>query len=579
MLHFIAVWAGWGHASENPKLPELLHRYGIIFIGCGTNISAIGNDNDIGGNSTSTGNTILFFGYTSNIYPSAYVSLPALYYGIMVNQQINDNVSYNEVNSIGLSVPISLIGIWKNYSVAPPTSGSFVSNIDNNIVSVKNNSTSATVGGVDGIVSQGLTTALPGVTININNNLIHSCIRGGNTSTTNNLTGISTFGSPGTYNINNNTLSNNSFSGTAVTSGTIYGITNSGSAGTLNINNNIIRGFTNNTNTTYSGAFFGISNFANVTSAISINNNEIGTSSQNAISYSLAANSSVVVGILNNGGAAGCALSISNNMIRGFSLVTSSTARAIENASTFLGGSIDINSNNIGTSAGNFLTFSNATSSAVSGIRNFGGSSSSALSISGNDIRGITHSSVGTSAHTYISNTFATNSQNISNNTFTNLNVNTSGSITFIANAVLLSSTGVMNINGNSIVTGFNKSVAGGTVTFFSSNASSVNGAVCNMNNNILNNITLTGATGFTGISNTDGASAVSGPVKTITGNQISVSGLPTGTIVPYSINFSGANSIVGSNVGSIVGSKVGSYVGSIVGSNVGSIVGSNVGS
>ncbi|CAF5095565.1 unnamed protein product, partial [Rotaria socialis] len=28
-----AVWAGWGHASENPKLPELLHRYGIIFIG------------------------------------------------------------------------------------------------------------------------------------------------------------------------------------------------------------------------------------------------------------------------------------------------------------------------------------------------------------------------------------------------------------------------------------------------------------------------------------------------------------------------------------------------------------------
>ncbi|CAF4606272.1 unnamed protein product, partial [Rotaria sp. Silwood1] len=28
-----AVWAGWGHASENPRLPELLHRHGIIFIG------------------------------------------------------------------------------------------------------------------------------------------------------------------------------------------------------------------------------------------------------------------------------------------------------------------------------------------------------------------------------------------------------------------------------------------------------------------------------------------------------------------------------------------------------------------
>ncbi|XP_041970632.1 acetyl-CoA carboxylase isoform X2 [Aricia agestis] len=28
-----AVWAGWGHASENPKLPELLHRAGVAFIG------------------------------------------------------------------------------------------------------------------------------------------------------------------------------------------------------------------------------------------------------------------------------------------------------------------------------------------------------------------------------------------------------------------------------------------------------------------------------------------------------------------------------------------------------------------
>ena len=28
-----AVWAGWGHASENPKLPELLSRHGMAFIG------------------------------------------------------------------------------------------------------------------------------------------------------------------------------------------------------------------------------------------------------------------------------------------------------------------------------------------------------------------------------------------------------------------------------------------------------------------------------------------------------------------------------------------------------------------
>ena len=28
-----AVWAGWGHASENPHLPESLHAKGITFIG------------------------------------------------------------------------------------------------------------------------------------------------------------------------------------------------------------------------------------------------------------------------------------------------------------------------------------------------------------------------------------------------------------------------------------------------------------------------------------------------------------------------------------------------------------------
>lgn len=28
-----AVWAGWGHASENPKLPELLHKNAIAFMG------------------------------------------------------------------------------------------------------------------------------------------------------------------------------------------------------------------------------------------------------------------------------------------------------------------------------------------------------------------------------------------------------------------------------------------------------------------------------------------------------------------------------------------------------------------
>ena len=32
-LDIQAVWAGWGHASENPKLPALLLKNNIVFIG------------------------------------------------------------------------------------------------------------------------------------------------------------------------------------------------------------------------------------------------------------------------------------------------------------------------------------------------------------------------------------------------------------------------------------------------------------------------------------------------------------------------------------------------------------------
>ena len=28
-----AVWAGWGHASEDPRLPDRLHEMGIVFMG------------------------------------------------------------------------------------------------------------------------------------------------------------------------------------------------------------------------------------------------------------------------------------------------------------------------------------------------------------------------------------------------------------------------------------------------------------------------------------------------------------------------------------------------------------------
>jgi acetyl-CoA carboxylase / biotin carboxylase 1 len=33
ITHVDAVWPGWGHASENPELPDALKAKGIVFLG------------------------------------------------------------------------------------------------------------------------------------------------------------------------------------------------------------------------------------------------------------------------------------------------------------------------------------------------------------------------------------------------------------------------------------------------------------------------------------------------------------------------------------------------------------------
>lgn len=33
ITHVSAVWPGWGHASENPELPDALTAKGIVFLG------------------------------------------------------------------------------------------------------------------------------------------------------------------------------------------------------------------------------------------------------------------------------------------------------------------------------------------------------------------------------------------------------------------------------------------------------------------------------------------------------------------------------------------------------------------
>ncbi len=486
------VTSAAGANSNNKVYGNIISNvnYGIVFIGSGTTIAAIDTGNDIGGSSSITGNTITNWGGGAS---TGYTSVTGSNYCIYMNQQINDNVSYNTITSAALTQSVTTGGIFKDYTIASPTTGTITTTINNNTITVTNNSTGTTTGTVTGISNAGLTPLLSSATMSLNNNTIQNCIIGGSTATTAGFRGVINASLPGTLNITGNSVLNNSMASTAATTAQFWGVGNTGAAGTINLNNNIVRGTVINTNSTFSGAFFGVVNAGAVVTAININNNQIGNSSGGALTFNLAT----------------------------------------------------------GTLAG------------VLPINNQGGASTAALTMTGNDIRGIVHSVAGSAGHTYISNSTATLSQNISNNTFTNLNVNTTGSVTFISNSVTAPATGSKTINGNSIVTAFNKGGAGGTVTLYSDGGSSTSTAGIQNNNNNFSNITVNGATTIAGWSNTDGTGAT--PTKTITGNIFNNWTGGTSPITGLYTSYGNSGSITGNTITNITGQ------GAITGLSVGS--------
>lgn len=297
------------------------------------------------------------------------------------------------------------------------------------------------------------------------------------------------------------------------------------------------------------------------TATYNINNNTILNS---AITGGTATSGSLV-GITNLS-AVGTA-NINNNILRGLtSTATSGQVQGISNTGAVIT-ALNMNGNQFGNAVSGYFSTATATSGTLFGVVTSGGASTCALSIQNNDIRGITYTAVASAAHAYFQNTATTSSQNISNNTFTNLNVNTTGGVTFISNSVSLTATGVKNINANSIVTAFNKGGAGGTVTFYNdSGLSSPTGAVSNANNNNFSNITVTGATTIAGWSNLDGNSSTDAPAKTFTGNTFSNVAGGSSAITIATFSFCGTTANLSSNTisnvtgtGSITGISLGS--------------------
>ena len=340
------------------------------------------------------------------------------------------------------------------------------------------------------------------------NNIFSNWIGGSAAATAMTITG-------GSSTITGNTISNIT-TGTAATA-PIVAISSSATE-SISITNNTISGLVTGT-AAFINSFTGISNTAG--SNITITGNTVtgctargtaasiftGITTLTAGSGILTNTGNSIIAGTNAGTGAFTAINnavpfataiISNNIIRNH-IVATGTFTAIANSGGVLN-TITINNNQLGNATGGLVTYPGSTAATLVGINNTGGVASCELSIQNNDIRGIAYSSGGTNAHTYISNSAATFSQNISNNTFTNLDVNTTGSIIFISNSVILPENGTQNINSNSISGTFTRSASSGALTLFTSVASTTfTGVVVNNNNNNFSNINLNGTATISG--------------------------------------------------------------------------------
>ncbi len=345
-----------------------------------------------------------------------------------------------------------------------------------------------------------------------------------------------TSGTTDAISITNNTISN-LVSGSDAFINSFTGITNN--AGTdVTITGNTITGCT--AGGTVASLFTGIAAITAGSGTLTITNNNI-ISGTNAGTGAFTAISN---------GAPFATVNINNNIIRNNSITSATGAfTAISNTGAVTT-AINIINNQLGNTDGGLINYTTiANTATLTGINNTAGAASCALSIQNNNFLGIDYTVAGTNAHTYISNSAATLSQNISGNTFTNLSVNTTGAIIFISNSVIMPANGVQNVNSNSIATAFTRTATSGAITLFTSTAATNNTNVTvNNNSNNFSGITISGTATISGWVNTD--AGLGNVTKTIDGNTFSnwSAGAGTGTITALDVNITSPNSATRNN-------------------------------
>jgi len=240
---------------------------------------------------------------------------------------------------------------------------------------------------------------------------------------------------------------------------------------TITINNNLITNCTNATNT--SGIFYGIWNTASC-AHLSISNNTFSGNTANSTSGTTY-------------------------------LVYNSGAVAVSNA---------MNSNNLGG-----ITFSSPVySGTMYNLYNSSSTFSTALSISSNTFNNITFVNTGSGTLYYLYNLGSSNSFNASNNSWSGLTLNHSGTEYFFYNS---SSTQSVLTIANNTLTNITRNSTMGTTYMMYLGGSSLGASIHTFTGNLISNITatLSGSGTFYGMYNFDGASPY--PQKTVFSNTV----------------------------------------------------------
>lgn len=247
-----------------------------------------------------------------------------------------------------------------------------------------------------------------------------------------------------------------------------------------------------------------------------------GNLSNTATTPTTATGASAIQGILSS--ATGTSMSITGNTLRGFQESGSVTSFTGINSTGGVTGTIDISTNNLGTSSTNLLAIAFATSGGILCINNSGGSAACALTANNNIFQGLSYNNECSGSFRCLNNSGTLLSCTMNNNNFKNITVNTTAS-TFGFLIGGTSNTPTVTLSGNYVTTQFSNITLNGAPNYFAFGCATpaISTGSSTITNNNLSNITFRTTTSFgAAIYWTDGNIAGSAHNITMSNNVVS---------------------------------------------------------